>query len=269
MYYYHFDGLGSVAALSDVNSVVVERYSYDVFGEPNRVSGVNNPYLFTGRRYDDETGLYYYRARYYKPEIGRFLQSDPIGYAGGLNMYAYVGNNPINGIDPWGLFKYGRVLPVLGDYENQRFYALYNSNGKCKKKERYAEDILREGRENLPYNPLRHGLGPHEGGWDFGEWVETRNDTFILPSGGILTASQFGNYMAGYMGAYHGGILGYWGARVAGNAYGGGGPPWFFSGDDARSIQDIKHGSRDGLRRKTKDIRDSIKAGWDLWNWFW
>jgi len=48
-YYYHFDGLGSVAALSDVNSVIVERYSYDVFGEPNCPSDVNNPYLFTRR----------------------------------------------------------------------------------------------------------------------------------------------------------------------------------------------------------------------------
>jgi len=102
VYYYHFDGLGSVAALSDVNSMIVERYSYDVFGEPNRVSGVHNPYMFTGRRFDSETGLYYYRARYYKPEIGRFLQTDPIGYGNGLNLYTYCGNNPINWIDPYG-----------------------------------------------------------------------------------------------------------------------------------------------------------------------
>jgi hypothetical protein len=52
-----------VAVLSDVNSVIVERYSYDVFGEPNRVSNLNNPYLFTGRRYDSESDLYYYRVR--------------------------------------------------------------------------------------------------------------------------------------------------------------------------------------------------------------
>jgi len=57
VYYYHFDGLGPVIALSDSGANVVERYSYDVFGEPNRVSDVNNPYLFTGRRYDSETGL--------------------------------------------------------------------------------------------------------------------------------------------------------------------------------------------------------------------
>ncbi len=106
VYYYHFDGLGSVIALSDVNSVIVERYSYDVFGEPNRISDVNNPYMFTGRRYDGEAGLYYYRARYYDPNIGRFLQTDPIGYDDGLNMYTYVGNNPIVFVDPSGLWQF-------------------------------------------------------------------------------------------------------------------------------------------------------------------
>jgi len=68
MFYYHFDGLGSVIALSDVNSVIVEKYSYDVFGElmildPNNeqltTSAYGNPYMLTGRRYDDETGIYY------------------------------------------------------------------------------------------------------------------------------------------------------------------------------------------------------------------
>jgi len=102
VYYYHFDGLGSVAALSDSTGCIVEQYSYDVFGEPNRVSDVNNPYLFTGRRLDPETSNYYYRARYYEPSIGRFLQTDPIGYYGGLNLYTYCGNNAVNWLDPLG-----------------------------------------------------------------------------------------------------------------------------------------------------------------------
>ncbi len=100
-YYYHFDGVGSVVAISDSNSNVVEKYSYDVFGEPNTISTINNPYHFTGRRYDIETGLYYYRARYYAPDIGRFLQTDQIGLE--LNLYTYCKNNPVSMIDPLGL----------------------------------------------------------------------------------------------------------------------------------------------------------------------
>ena len=111
-YYYHFDGLGSVVALSNsTGSIhVVERYSYDVFGEPNRTSGIDNPYMFTGRAYDAKPAMYYYRARYYKPCIGRFLQTDPIRYRSGLNLYMYCWNNPARWCDPS-----GRIIVVSGD----------------------------------------------------------------------------------------------------------------------------------------------------------
>ena len=102
-YYYHRDGLGSVSEISDQSGNLVERYEYDVYGAPTifdsndnvlNASAIGNPYLFTGRRYDPESGNYYYRARIYSPELGRFLQTDPLGYVDGLNLYAYVGNNP-------------------------------------------------------------------------------------------------------------------------------------------------------------------------------
>ena len=113
MYYYHYDGLGSVVALSNDNAQIVETYSYEVFGKTTikdangtilltRASAFGNPFMFTGREYDSETGLYYYRARYYRPEIGRFMQVDPLEYRAGLNLYAYVKNNPVNLIDPYG-----------------------------------------------------------------------------------------------------------------------------------------------------------------------
>ena len=61
-----------------------------------------NDRLYTGREYDGETGLYYYRAREYSPELGRFLQRDPVGQSDQINLYTYVGNSPVMGRDPSG-----------------------------------------------------------------------------------------------------------------------------------------------------------------------
>ncbi len=101
--YYHFDALGSVVALTNASGNTVEVYDYDVYGRVG-ATDANHPnrIMFTGREFNKETGLYYYRARYYKPEIGRFLQPDTLGYQAGMNLYRYCSNNPWNSIDPFG-----------------------------------------------------------------------------------------------------------------------------------------------------------------------
>ncbi len=104
-YYYHADGLGSIIAITNSAGQVVQRYEYDSFGNITYQQDPNflQPYTYTGREYDNESGLYYYRARYYDAKVGRFISEDPIGLEGGINAYRYVGNNPVNFVDPEGL----------------------------------------------------------------------------------------------------------------------------------------------------------------------
>jgi len=104
-FYYHANGLGSVSHLTDGNGNMVEQFQYDAYGQPTAASTVGNPYLFTGQRFDAETGLYHSRVRQYHPALGRFTQRDPMGYAdvrGFQTFYAYAENNPVSRWDPLG-----------------------------------------------------------------------------------------------------------------------------------------------------------------------
>lgn len=102
--FYLADGLGSIVNLTDTSGNVVETYSYGSFGKATSLSGsFGQPLTYTGRDWDAVTGLYYYRARYYDANLGRFISEDPIGFEGGINFYAYGENNPLRFRDPLGL----------------------------------------------------------------------------------------------------------------------------------------------------------------------
>ena len=109
--YYAADHLGSIRQATDTSGAVTLTRDYDPYGNPLAGSSTSG-YAFTGREWDSETGLYYYRARHYDPAVGRFTTEDPIGWSGGVNLFAYTDNHPTTGTDPTGL--------VWGDKDDEQ-----------------------------------------------------------------------------------------------------------------------------------------------------
>jgi RHS repeat-associated protein len=108
--YLHADGLGSVVKITNGAGAVALTRQYDAWGSLEIGAGESG-YAYTGREWDPETGLYYYRARYYDPKVARFASEDPLRLDSGINFYAYVENNPANWTDPTG--EYSQIACIL------------------------------------------------------------------------------------------------------------------------------------------------------------
>ncbi|MBI5196253.1 MAG: transglutaminase [Nitrospirae bacterium] len=172
-YCYHFNAVGSTIAMTDSTQAMVNKYSYDPFGNVvNQVEAVQQPFKFVGQHgvMTEPNGFYYMRARYYDPEVGRFISEDPIGFEGGINLYAYVLNNPVLLIDPLGLAvgdwwdlpaNYGRAYEIH-DQEMERFAGHHNDTGDAM---RHAEWSRRTAEETNSFTAWSAGLGHEIDNW--------------------------------------------------------------------------------------------------------
>jgi RHS repeat-associated protein len=115
--FYHQDGLGSIAGVSDGAGALTGAFTYDAFGRVlgNTIPTIGNPYSFAGRELDGESSLFFNRARYYDPDLGRFMSQDPVPFVegGDINAYAYSRNNPVNMVDPTGELAWF-IAPIIG-----------------------------------------------------------------------------------------------------------------------------------------------------------
>jgi len=116
VYYPVYDGNGNITDYVDANGTVVAHREYDPFGRTVVSTGPMKDafsFWFSTKYHEPFWNLYYYGYRYYSPELGRWLSRDPVGEIGGLNLYAFVRNDPIDNVDPYGLFKWkGRKIKL-------------------------------------------------------------------------------------------------------------------------------------------------------------
>jgi RHS repeat-associated protein len=187
IYYAHSNSLGSITALTDESGNVVERIRYDIFGKasiqdadgndiidpstskPRSFSNIT-PYLFQGREYDPESGLYNFRNRYYSPDMGRFISFDPLGYVDGMNLYEFVNGNPVNYVDPMGLMNakiFKKEIQESGTKIEKQYSSYipnenkkaveYSTNAKVYVKSEFNDKLAKSGLVKIPEGIMAKG----------------------------------------------------------------------------------------------------------------
>ena len=131
-FFYHNDHLGTPHILTDATGSIVWKAAYNAFGKATVQTGqIENNVRFPGQYYDTESGKHYNWHRYYNAKTGRYISEDPIGLDGGMNLYAYVGGNPVNLIDPLGLAYFAlrplSGVPWLGPFSNNPLDDYFNT----------------------------------------------------------------------------------------------------------------------------------------------
>jgi RHS repeat-associated protein len=137
--YYHCDGIGSITCLISTNQIVVARYAYDAFGNTLAISGPlaqANHYRFSSKEYHANSGLVYYLYRYYEPNLQRWINRDPIGEWGGVNLFQFVCNDPANMVDFLGLVDCAALKRAIARMTADARDAIHSLND--------ADDMFRE-----------------------------------------------------------------------------------------------------------------------------
>ncbi|WP_458250536.1 RHS repeat-associated core domain-containing protein [Geobacter anodireducens] len=226
--YYHQDGLGSVVAVTDPAKTVSGVTRYDAWGNVIAATGAIPQYGYTGRE-PDTTGLVYYRARYYDPSTGTFIQKDPIGLTGGVNPYAYVQNNPVNLTDPEGLLPVGSVQVADSSYFSNWGSDAGNGiiqNNPINKIDSLGftppEYILGKGYISGPGGPAATAVGAAGGviGAGVGAAAGTRAGMYLGMEYGATLGLPAGP-LGSFAGALLGGAIGYLGGGISGEIIGG------------------------------------------------